>query len=52
MKRQLQLPETAHLKLEEIGFAAGFNSKSAFNAAFKKSTQTTPSQFRKTMLST
>ncbi len=51
VKRQLQLPETAHLKLEEIGFAAGFNSKSAFNAAFKKSTQTTPSQFRKTMLS-
>ena len=52
VKRQLQLPETAHLKLEEIGFAAGFNSKSAFNAAFKKSTQTTPSQFRKIILST
>ena len=52
VKRQLQLPETAHLKLEEVGFAAGFNSKSAFNAAFKKSTQTTPSQFRKTILST
>ena len=51
VKRQLQLPETAHLKLEEIGFAAGFNSKSAFNAAFKKSTQTTPSQYRKTNLS-
>ena len=47
VKRRLQDPETAHLKLEEIGFAAGFNSKSAFNAAFKKSTQTTPSQFRK-----
>lgn len=50
VKRQLQLPETAHLKLEEIGFAAGFNSKSAFNAAFKKHTQTTPSQFRKNAL--
>ena len=50
VKRQLLLPETAHLKLEEIGFAAGFNSKSAFNAAFKKSTQTTPSQFRKTAM--
>ena len=47
VKRQLQSPDTAHLKLEEIGFAAGFNSKSAFNAAFKKNTQTTPSQFRK-----
>jgi AraC-like DNA-binding protein len=50
VKRQLRRPETAHLKLEEIGFAAGFNSKSAFNAAFKKNTQTTPSQFRKTAL--
>jgi len=50
VKRQLVRPDTAHLKLEEIGFAAGFNSKSVFNAAFKKSTQTTPSQFRKTAL--
>ena len=50
VKRQLQRPETGHLKLEEIGFAAGFNSKSAFNAAFKKNTQTTPSQFRKSAL--
>ena len=50
VKRQLHLPETAHLKLEEIGFAAGFNSKSAFNAAFKKNTDTTPSQFRKSAL--
>ncbi|MCB2410105.1 helix-turn-helix domain-containing protein [Hymenobacter lucidus] len=47
VKRQLLRPESGHLKLEEIGFAAGFNSKSAFNAAFKKHTQTTPSQFRK-----
>lgn len=50
VKRQLQLPTTGHLKLEEIGFAAGFNSKSAFNAAFKKNTDTTPSQFRKIAL--
>jgi AraC-like DNA-binding protein len=50
VKRQLRSPDTAHLKLEEIGFAAGFNSKSTFNAAFKKHTQTTPSQFRKSVL--
>jgi AraC-like DNA-binding protein len=50
VKRQLLMPESAYLKLEEIGFAAGFNSKSAFNAAFKKSTQLTPSQFRKNAL--
>lgn len=50
VKRQLRSPDTAHLKLEEIGFASGFNSKSTFNAAFKKHTQTTPSQFRKSAL--
>ncbi len=50
VKRRLQSPDTAHLKLEKIGFAAGFNSKSTFNAAFKKHTQTTPSQFRKNAL--
>ena len=50
VKRQLRSLDTAHLKLEEIGFAAGFNSKSTFNAAFKKHTQTTPSQFRKSAL--
>lgn len=50
VKRQLRSPDTAHLKLEEIGFASGFNSKSTFNAAFKKHTQSTPSQFRKSSL--
>lgn len=46
-KLKLQDPAFAHLKIEEIAFQTGFNSKSAFNAAFKKITQATPSQFRR-----
>jgi len=30
----------------EIGLAAGFNSKAAYNAAFKRFSDTTPSQYR------
>lgn len=31
----------------EVGFASGFNSKSAFNDVFRRSTGMTPSEFRK-----
>lgn len=41
----LHKPETRHLNIAQIGFEAGFNSISAFNAAFKKHAGTTPSQF-------
>lgn len=42
----LSAPENANLKLEEIAEMVGYNSKSAFNIAFKKQTGVTPSEFR------
>ena len=46
VKKRLVDPEYAHLTLLAIGMEAGFNSKSAFNAVFKKHTGMTPSQYR------
>ncbi|WP_430968090.1 helix-turn-helix domain-containing protein [Spongiimicrobium sp. 2-473A-2-J] len=36
----------SELSIKEICYEVGFNSKSAFNQAFKKRTQTTPSEYR------
>ncbi|MCK9995762.1 MAG: helix-turn-helix transcriptional regulator [Candidatus Krumholzibacteria bacterium] len=46
-KRRLSDPACSHLSILSIGLDVGFNSKSAFNAAFKKLAGTTPSKFRK-----
>ncbi len=46
-KRRLADPEENQFTITTIAFDAGFNSKSTFNAAFKKYTNMTPSQFRR-----
>jgi AraC-like DNA-binding protein len=46
-RKMLTSPDTANQSVLEIGYEVGFNSKSAFNRAFKHFTQLTPSQFRK-----
>ena len=40
-------PARASHKIASIAYDAGFNSLSTFNDVFRKSTGTTPSQFRK-----
>ncbi|MFQ5569964.1 MAG: helix-turn-helix domain-containing protein [Rhodothermales bacterium] len=46
-KKQLLDPTSEHLTILAIAYEVGFNSKSAFNAAFRKHTHMTPTQFRK-----
>ncbi|MCP4625395.1 MAG: helix-turn-helix transcriptional regulator [bacterium] len=49
-KRLLIDPDKQHLNILEIAFETGFNSKSAFNTAFKKSTTMTPSQYKQSQI--
>ena len=46
-KKMIQNPANEQVTLLSIAYDVGFNSKSAFNTAFKKYTGMTPSQFRK-----
>ncbi|MCK4765334.1 MAG: helix-turn-helix domain-containing protein [Candidatus Aminicenantes bacterium] len=46
-KKKLVDPKAAHLSILGIAFEVGFNSKAAFNRAFKKYTGMTPSEYRK-----
>lgn len=45
-KRLLLSEQNAHLSMVGIAFAAGFNSKTAFNTTFKKMTGLSPSAFK------
>jgi AraC-like DNA-binding protein len=46
-KRMLRDPARKHFSILTISEEVGFNSKSAFNTAFKKHVNMTPSEFRK-----
>lgn len=49
-KKMIQDPGMQHLSLMGIAFEVGFNSKTVFNTTFKKSTNQTPSEFKKSNL--
>lgn len=46
-KKKLRNDSLAHFTVMSIAYESGFNSKTAFYAAFKKNVGVTPSQFRK-----
>jgi AraC-like DNA-binding protein len=46
-KKMIRDPNMEHLSLMGIAFEVGFNSKTVFNTTFKKSTNQTPSEFKK-----
>jgi len=46
-KKRLLDPKLKHYTVQAIAEDVGFNTKSSFNAVFKKHTSMTPSQFRK-----
>jgi AraC-like DNA-binding protein len=46
-KRMLADPANGHLKIASIAYDVGFNSLSAFNDVFRKTTGLTPSAFRR-----
>lgn len=49
-KKMIHDPNMEHLSLMGIAFEVGFNSKTVFNTTFKKSTNLTPSEFKKAII--
>lgn len=47
VKRKIDDPAYRHLKIVEVAYECGFNSKATFNRVFKKVTGRPPSDFRK-----
>lgn len=47
VKQKLAEPAYEHLKILAVAYDSGFNSKTSFNAIFKRMTGQTPSEFRK-----
>jgi AraC-like DNA-binding protein len=47
VQERLHDPRSAHLTILAIGLEAGFQSKSSFNAVFKRHTGMTPSDYRR-----
>jgi AraC-like DNA-binding protein len=46
VKQKIQDPSYLHLKIVELAFESGFNSKATFNRVFKKVTGKSPSEYR------
>jgi AraC-like DNA-binding protein len=49
VKRRIGDASSQHLSFLGLAYEAGFNSKSVFNAAFKKHTGITPKEFKRTL---
>ncbi len=47
VKRKIDDPDFSHIKIVEIAYESGFNSKATFNRVFKNATGKSPSEYRK-----
>jgi AraC-like DNA-binding protein len=47
VKRKINDPKYSHLKLVEVAYECGFNSKATFNRVFKKIEGHSPTDYKK-----